>query len=156
MQHFTVLGGCTRNFDSCLCVGPPPRLLEEACRCCARSVPVVRTRILSDPLFGFFFHEYGRRVGMVPRSSLKGGKNSQMVEKGTEKPNTTPNKQNTTTQGPEAESPPSCSLFSVQGETCETRKSARKGPELKNEKHIAGLCSSKVAKRLQKDFTSPL
>ena len=104
----------------------------------------------------FFFHEYGRRVGMVPRSSLKGGKNSQMVEKGTEKPNTTPNKQNTTTQGPEAESPPSCSLFSVQGETCETRKSARKGPELKNEKHIAGLCSSKVAKRLQKDFTSPL
>ena len=36
-----------------------------------------------------FFHEYGRRVGMVPRSSLKGGKNSQMVEKGTEKPNTT-------------------------------------------------------------------
>ena len=49
------LGGCTRNFDSCLCVGPPPRLLEEACRCCARSVPVVRTRILSDPLFGCFF-----------------------------------------------------------------------------------------------------
>ena len=31
----------------------------------------------------FFFHEYGRRVGMVPRSSLKEGKNSQMVEKGT-------------------------------------------------------------------------
>ena len=29
----------------------------------------------------FFFHEYGRRVGMVPRSSLKEGKNSQMVEK---------------------------------------------------------------------------
>ena len=29
------------------------------------------------PLFvseSFFFHEYGRRVGMVPRSSLKGGK----------------------------------------------------------------------------------
>ena len=26
----------------------------------------------------FFFHEYGRRVGMVPRSSLKEGKNSQM------------------------------------------------------------------------------
>ena len=31
--------------------------------------------------FGVFFHEYGRRVGMVPRSSLKGGKVSRMVEK---------------------------------------------------------------------------
>ena len=41
----------------------------------------------------FFFHEYGRRVGMVPRSSLKGGKNSLMVEKRTRKPNTTQNKQ---------------------------------------------------------------
>ena len=29
----------------------------------------------------FFFHEYGRRVGMVPRSSLKEGKVSRMVEK---------------------------------------------------------------------------
>ena len=34
-------------------------------------------------LLTFFFHEYGRRVGMVPRSSLKEGKNSQMVEKRT-------------------------------------------------------------------------
>ena len=68
-------------------------------------------------------HEYGRRVGMVPRSSLKGGKNSLMVEKETEKPNTTPNEQNNKTQGPQAESPPSCSLSSVQGETCETRES---------------------------------
>ena len=33
-----------------------------------------------------FFHEYGRRVGMVPRSSLKEGKNRQMVEKGTKAP----------------------------------------------------------------------
>ena len=32
----------------------------------------------------FFFHEYGRRVGMVPRSSLKEGKYSQMVEKRTQ------------------------------------------------------------------------
>ena len=31
----------------------------------------------------FFFHEYGRRVGMVPRSSLKERKYSQMVEKRT-------------------------------------------------------------------------
>ena len=30
-----------------------------------------------------FFHEYGRRVGMVPRSSLKERKYSQMVEKRT-------------------------------------------------------------------------
>ena len=30
MQHYTVLGRCTRNFDSCLCVGSPPRVLEEA------------------------------------------------------------------------------------------------------------------------------
>ena len=28
-------------------------------------------------LSSFFFHEYGRRVGMVPRSSLKEGKYSQ-------------------------------------------------------------------------------
>ena len=41
----------------------------------------------------FFFHEYGRRAGMVPRSSLKGGKNSLMVEKRTRKPNTTQNQQ---------------------------------------------------------------
>ena len=36
---------------------------------------------------GFFSHEYGRRVGMVPRSSLKEGKNNQMVVKGTKTPN---------------------------------------------------------------------
>ena len=41
----------------------------------------------------FFFHEYGRRVGMVPRSSLKGGKSSLMVEKSTRTPNTTQTKQ---------------------------------------------------------------
>ena len=38
-----------------------------------------------------FFHEYGRRVGMVPRSSLKEGKNRQMVEKGTKTPKPTQN-----------------------------------------------------------------
>ena len=37
-----------------------------------------------------FFHEYGRRVGMVPRSSLKEGKKRQMVEKGTKTPKTNP------------------------------------------------------------------
>ena len=53
-----------------------------------------------DPLFkdcdehqaaNLFFHEYGRRVGMVPRSSLKEGKNRQMVEKGTKAPKPTQN-----------------------------------------------------------------
>ena len=39
----------------------------------------------------FFFHEYGRRVGMVPRSSLKEGKSSQMVEKRTKTPKPTQN-----------------------------------------------------------------
>ena len=34
---------------------------------------------------------------------------------------------NTTTKGPQAVSPPSCSLSSVQGETCETRKSLERG-----------------------------
>ena len=41
-----------------------------------------------------FFHEYGRRVGMVPRSSLKEGKHSQMVEKGTKTTQQKTNKQN--------------------------------------------------------------
>ena len=68
----------------------------------------------------FFFHEYGRRVGMVPRSSLKGGKNSLMVEKRTRTTNTT---QNQTNQSTQAESPPSCSLSSVLGETGETKTS---------------------------------
>ena len=66
----------------------------------------------------FFFHEYGRRVGMVPRSSLKEGKNSLMVEKRTRTTNTT---QNQTNHSPQAESPPSCSLSSVLGETSETK-----------------------------------
>ena len=64
---------------------------------------------------------------MVPRSSLKGGKNSLMVEKETEKPNTTPNNQNNTTQGPQAESPPSCSLSSVLGETCDEKECLERG-----------------------------
>ena len=42
-----------------------------------------------------FFHEYGRRVGMVPKSSLKEGKYSQMVEKKTK---TTQQKQKTKTK----------------------------------------------------------
>ena len=67
----------------------------------------------------FFFHEYGRRVGMVPRSSLKEGKNRQMVEKGTKTPKPTQNQH----PSPQAETPPSCSLSSTLGETCETETS---------------------------------
>ena len=66
-----------------------------------------------------FFHEYGRRVGMVPRSSLKEGKNRQMVEKGTKTPKPTQTKH----PSPQAETPPSCSLSSTLGETCETETS---------------------------------
>ena len=37
------------------------------------------------------------------------------------------------------------------------KRVSRNGPEFTNEKHIgAGLCSSKVTKRLQRDFTSQL
>ena len=45
------------------------------------------------PVATFFFHEYGRRVGMVPRSSLKEGKKRQMVEKGTKTPKNQPKNQ---------------------------------------------------------------
>ena len=66
-----------------------------------------------------FFHECGRRAGMVPRSSLKEGKNRQMVEKGTKTPKPTQTKH----PSPQAETPPSCSLSSTLGETCETETS---------------------------------
>ena len=92
-----------------------------------------------------FFHEYGRRVGMVSRSSLKGGKNSLMVEKRTRTPNTTQTKQ------PKAHRP---SLHHhVVFSLCWVKRVKRKrvtgnGPEFTNEKHIgAGLCSSKVTKK---------
>ena len=83
----------------------------------------------------FFFHEYGRRVGMVPRSSLKGGKNSQMVEKRTRTTKTT---QNQTNHSPQAESPPSCSLSSVLGETSETKTNDVNGPEFQSPRKFFG------------------
>ena len=46
-------------------------IVHECFRCLENNKPL------------FFFHEYGRRVGMVPRSSLKERKNNQMVEKRT-------------------------------------------------------------------------
>ena len=54
--------------------------LREALR---MEQPIARSRPRAQSK-DFFFHEYGRRVGMVPRSSLKEGKYSQMVEKRTE------------------------------------------------------------------------
>ena len=75
----------------------------------------------------FFFHECGRHVGGVPRSSLK-GKETQRDEgeKNTSNPKTSkqkktnPNKK----QEPEATIPPPLSAFPLyQGETCEKDKS---------------------------------
>ena len=85
---------------------------------------------------------------MVPRSSLKGGKNGLMVEKRTRKPNTTQNRQ------PKAHRPslhhhavfPMCQVKRVK-----RKRASRNGPEFTNEKHIgAGLCSSKVTKKAPK------
>ena len=73
---------------------------------------------------GFFFHEYGRRVGGVPRSSLKGKETlHDEGEKNTSNPKTKQKltKQTTKTrkpkrhQGPEAGSPSSISVSSVRG-----------------------------------------
>ena len=63
-------------------------------------------------------HEYGCRLGMVSKSLLKEGKTSQMVEKRTR---TTKTNQKQANHSPQAESPPSCSLSSVLGETSETK-----------------------------------
>ena len=45
----------------------------------------------------------------------------------------------TTTKGPQAESPPSCRLSSVLGETVRRKRVSRKGPEFTNEKHPPGF-----------------
>ena len=42
-----------------------------------------RAGLLCVKRCSIFFHEYGRYVGMMPRSSLKEGKYNQMVEKRT-------------------------------------------------------------------------
>ena len=129
------------------------RQLSHACapiatKCIGRASAVIPVELR------LFFHEYGRRVGMVPRSSLKGGKNSLMVEKITRTTTTTQKPQ------PKAHRPslhhhvvfPLCKVKQVR-----RKRVSRRGPELTNEKHIgAGLCSSKVARRLQKDRTSQL
>ena len=98
-------------------VETPPETGNEEVRP-GLSIPHFGCGFKDSSLTIFFFHEYGRRVGMVPRSSLKEGKNSLMVEKRTRTTKTT---QNQTNHSPQAESPPSCSLSSVQGETSETK-----------------------------------
>ena len=69
----------------------------------------------NDPFFSqnFFFPEYGRRVGMVPRSSLKQRKNNQMVEKRTKATQQQTKQPKTEPTGRVSTSPPSCSLSSV-------------------------------------------
>ena len=66
-----------------------------------------------------FFHECGRRVGMVPRSSLKEGKKGRWwrMERRPQKTNPKPNTQ------ARRPTPPSCSLPYTLGETCETETS---------------------------------
>ena len=72
-----------------------------------------------------------KAMAFFPRVRTPCGHGAQVIVEGREKQSDggennkdhKPNKQNTTTKGPQAESPPSCSLSSVQGETCETRKS---------------------------------
>ena len=72
--------------------------------------PPAKRRVSRKPAQWIFFHEYGRRVGMVPRSSWKERKYSRMVEKRTK---TTQPQKTTANRSPKAESPPSCSLSSV-------------------------------------------
>ena len=59
----------------------------------------------------FFFHEYGRHVGMMPRTSLKEGKYNWMVKKRTK----TTQQQTKQNQSPQAETPPPSSISSVLG-----------------------------------------
>ena len=53
-----------------------PRGIAERAFCAAPVLPHVEVAM---GIQHFFFHEYGRRVGMVPRSSLKEGKYNQVV-----------------------------------------------------------------------------
>ena len=83
---------------------------------------LVRTflwRRVTEQALHFFFHECGRRVGMVPRSSLKEGKKGRWwrMERRPQKTNPKPNTQ------ARRPTPPSSSLPYTLGETCETETS---------------------------------
>ena len=102
----------------------------------------------------FFFHEHGRRVGMVPRSSLKKGHN-QMVKKRTK----------TAQQQIKQNQPQPTGRDSTtkQNFLCTEVKEVRRklltvyGPEFTKEEHDSkGLCSAKSQRSCQMDFTSLL
>ena len=99
----------------------------------------------------FFFPRVRTPCGHGAQVIVEGSEDSQMVEKRTR----TPNQPKQTNHRPQAESPPSCSLSSVLGETGETKLVTINGPEFSNEKHgSVGRCSRKISKRLQMDFAS--
>ena len=100
-----------------------------------------------------FFHEYGRRVGMVPRSSLKEGKNRQMVEKGTKTPNQP--KPNTPARRPKLHHLVVFPLHWVK--RVKRRLVAINGPEFSREKDGSANCvHGKPPRRLQTDFPCQL
>ena len=158
--------GVSQETDDIHVLAPEAQQGRYAFESCLTLTSITFAMDHTNKPLSFFFHEYGRSVGMVPRSSLKEGKNSQMHQHGTwnqqvgvnlrgEKNKDTQTNQNKQTNSPQAESPPSCSLSSVPGETGETKLMTINGPEFSNEKHgSAGRCSRKVSKRLQMDFAS--
>ena len=101
----------------------------------------------------FFFHEYGRRVGMVPRSSLKEGKNSQMVEKRTKTP-----KPNQHQQTPQARRPNLHHLvvFPLHWvKRVKQKLMAIKGLNSRKTRTTAQVCGQgKSPRRLQTDYPS--
>ena len=100
-----------------------------------------------------FFHEYGRRVGMVPRSSLKEGKNSQMVEKRTKTP-----KPNQHQQTPQARRPNLHHLvvFPLHWvKRVKQKLMAIKGLNSRKTRTTAQVCrQGKSPRRLQTDYPS--
>ena len=78
----------------------------EGCDLCVHEVDLhkdftILTGTRPDVVEVFFFHEYGRRVGMVPRSSLKGGKKQTDGGENNKKHKHNPKTPKTTTKGPQ-------------------------------------------------------
>ena len=90
------------------------------------------------------FSTSGRRVGMVPRSSLKEGKNSQMVEKETK----TTQQQNHQPQPKGQVSTILWSFLCAEVKQVKRRPLTIDGPEFSDEElGSEGSCSSKVSKK---------
>ena len=126
----------------------PPSNLQSAISHAVELVLEHEQRLYPNPLWRArghswcFFHEYGRRVGMVPRSSLKKGKNNQMVEKGTKTPNQP--KPNTKARRPKLHHLAVFPLHWVK--RVKRRLVAINGPEFSREKgRQRKLCSWKAA-----------